>query len=329
MVQTEYSKVTKILLAYPERFYNSYDELVPFFDELIALIPNQYEIGIITNNNQSIRKLEEKFSYKKIEFLGLKGWDEIWLRDCIGLNCKDHILKPQYNPTYCNRKGDVDYYKKINGLSRTIAKDFLKKDVIDLKLIIDGGNFICNDRYVFLTDKVYEINGIYSRNEIDKILYNSTGLEPILIPNNKSDAIGHMDAYISFIDNESAVIANYPSFPFLKDDIDFINHLDEELKANNVKRIKIYDRPIDEIAYCGCNNSKPCFYSARGNYINYLRLNDTIILPEYNLPTKKETQYYNKTNQEILEGLGFEVLRINCDLLAKFGGVLHCISYTI
>ena len=60
MVQTDYNEVTKILLAYPERFYNGYDELVPFYDELIALIPNNFKIGIITNNNQSIKKLEEK-----------------------------------------------------------------------------------------------------------------------------------------------------------------------------------------------------------------------------------------------------------------------------
>ena len=42
----------------------------------------------------------------------------------------------------------------------------------------------------------------------------------------------------------------------------------------------------------------------------FLRLNKTVIIPEYILPTKKETQYYNITNQEIFEGLGFEVLRI-------------------
>ncbi|MEI9954868.1 MAG: hypothetical protein WDM90_00800 [Ferruginibacter sp.] len=77
MVQAEYQTVSKILLAYPERFYNSYDELVPFYDELIALIPNDFQIWIITNNNQTIRRLEEKYAHKKIDFLGLKGWDEI------------------------------------------------------------------------------------------------------------------------------------------------------------------------------------------------------------------------------------------------------------
>jgi agmatine/peptidylarginine deiminase len=90
----------------------------------------------------------------------------------------------------------------------------------------------------------------------------------------------------------------------------------------------MYDRPIYETAYCGCKKNSACFYSARGNYINFLRINNLIILPEYTLATKKETDYYNKVNQEILERLGFEIKRINCDLLSKLGGVLHCISFT-
>ena len=254
MVQTDYDSVTKILLAYPERFYNGYDELVPFYDELIALIPNNFEIGIITNNNQSIRKLEDKFSHKKIEFLGLKGWDDIWLRDCIGFNTKEHIVKPRYSPSYCKRSGDNDYYKKINGLSKTIVRDFLRKDVVEMKLIIDGGNMVCNDKAVFITDKVYDDNEIYSHNEVDSIIRKFTGLEPIVIKNNKNDSIGHMDAYMAFIDNERAFIAEYPSFPFLKEDADFIRFLDGNIASNGIERITLYDRPLDEVAICGCNN---------------------------------------------------------------------------
>jgi agmatine/peptidylarginine deiminase len=330
MIQAEYQPVSKILLAYPERFYNSYDELVPFYDELISLVPNDFQIWIITNNNQTIRRLEEKYAHKKIDFLGLKGWDEIWLRDCIGIIKCDEIIKPKYYPNYCCSGTNDQYYKKINGLSRTIIKECLKKDILEMNLYLDGGNFVCNDQFVYMTDKVLEQNSIYSKREIDSIIKDLTGLIPITIEKNKCDVIGHTDAYLSFIDSNTAAIANYPSFPFLKDDIDFIKHLDEELRSVGIKRINLYDRPIDEVAICGCGNrnNKPCFYSARGNYLNFIRLNKTIILPEYNLSSKKETDYYNKTNQDILEGLGFEVLRINCDKLAKFGGVLHCISFT-
>ena len=60
----------------------------------------------------------------------------------------------------------------------------------------------------------------------------------------------------------------------------------------------------------------------RGNFLNFLRVNNTIILPEYNLPTKK-IKYYTITYQETFEGLGFEVLKINCGVLSKFDAMLN------
>lgn len=330
MVQTDFGTVSKILLAYPERYYNSYDELVPFYDELISLIPNHFETWIITNNNQTKEKLEQKFSHKNLHILGLKGWDDIWLRDCVGLTTKNKVVKPIYSPGYCSAGNHHDYYQRLNKLSRMIIKDCLGKEIIDINLKLDGGNFVCNDKFAFMTDKVLEENSILSQKEIEHIILESTGLIPKIVAKNRCDVIGHTDAYMSFLDNNRVLLSNYPSFPFLKDDIDFINELEEELKASGIKIIKFYDRPIYESANCGCTNkkSKPCFYSARGNYMNFIRLNNLIILPEYNLSTKTETNYYNRINQEILVDAGFEVKRLNCDGLAKFGGVLHCISHT-
>jgi hypothetical protein len=57
-------------------------------------------------------------------------------------------------------------------------------------------------------------------------------------------------------------------------------------------------------------------------------LDKTITLPEYTLPTLKESKCYNTQNVEILTELGFEIKTINCDQLAEMGGSLHCLSYT-
>ncbi|PZP51858.1 MAG: hypothetical protein DI598_02125 [Pseudopedobacter saltans] len=329
MVQTDYDLVSSIIIPYPERFYNDYDLLTNFFEELITLIPNNIKIWAITNNQQSINKLNHKFSYKNIDFIGLRGWDEIWLRDCIGFIKDDTIVKPIYDPKYCQCEGDKEYYKKLNGLSNTIVKECIQKEIKSLNLVLDGGNFVCNDKYVFMTDKVYEDNKVYTKKEIDSTIFQSTNLEPIIIERNKFDVIGHMDAYLSFIDNNRAILASYPNFPFLKEDISFIEKLKQRLEQLGICIINMQDRPVDELANYGIDGKKADFSSARGNYLNYLRINNTIILPEYSLPTKKETQYYNTVNQEILEALGFEVLRINCDQLAKLGGVLHCVSFTL
>ena len=71
------------------------------------------------------------------------------------------------------------------------------------------------------------------------------------------------------------------------------------------------------------------FFFERKFSLFFLRINSKIIFPDYNLPSKKEIQYYKITYQETFEGLGFEVLKINCDVLTKIGAVLHCIFYPV
>ena len=194
---------------------------------------------------------------------------------------------------------------------------------------MDCGNFVCNGRYVYITDKILEQNENLFPKEIEIILKKATGLQPIFLTGNSSDNIGHTDAYLNFVDNDTALLSSYPTFPFLKDDLSFLKSLEQDLISAGITIKTIHDRPVYESGYCGCSRkgSKPCFYSARGIYTNFLRINNLIILPEYTLSSKKEHDYYNKVNQETLEELGFEVKRINCDKLAKLGGVLHCISF--
>lgn len=199
-----------------------------------------------------------------------------------------------------------------------------------MPLRLDGGNFINNNSIVLLTDKIMSYNRELSKNEIINIIKDFTGLQAILIPKNSNDSVGHLDSTLTFFDEQKACIANYPSFSFLKPDIDFLYRLRKVLEEEKIEMIELKDRPIDEVVACRCylNNKKACFSTARGSYLNFLRINNTVILPEYTLPTIKETGYYNSINREILENLGFEVLSINCDQLSKKGGSLHCISYT-
>src|ERR1035438_10237820 len=193
-VQTDYHPVTKLILAYPERFYNGYDELVPFYDELISLIPEDILIWAITNNDQSSDKLQDKFSHKQLNTFGIKEWDEIWLRDCIGICNGNHVLKPEYSPNYCNQKL-THYYKNINLASRRIIHEILEKNIIDIPLKFECGNFVCNEHFVYLTDKVLQDNNHLAPIHIKQIINVTTDLIPVFIKGNKSDTIGHTDGY--------------------------------------------------------------------------------------------------------------------------------------
>jgi len=330
-MHTDYSKVNNLLLAYPERFYNEYESLTSFYDGLIELIPNSIQLWIICNNQSSIGKLKQKFCYKKLNLIGIRGWDEIWLRDCIGLKKGSEIIKPYYHPSYCEMAGSgfYNYYYKINKLSKIIIKECITDKIINLSLKLDGGNFVNNDTIAFLTDKVVADNRELSKSEITAIIKDFTGLQAIILPRNPNDNVGHLDTFLAFTSSNKACISNYPSLSFLREDIGLLYKIRAMLEEEKIEVFDIHDRPIDEAVACNCylKNKKTCLSTARGNYLNFLRLNNTILLPEYTLPTQKETKYYNSINREIFENQGFEVISLNCDQLSKKGGSLHCITY--
>ena len=63
-------------------------------------------------------------------------------------------------------------------------------------------------------------------------------------------------------------------------------------------------------------------YTAKGNYVNFLRLNKYIIMPIFDLPGLDDYNY------NILSKFG-KVLTVNCNDIAKYGGLIHCISWVI
>lgn len=207
-VQTDYQPISKLVLAYPERFYNGYEELVPFYDELIELIPEDITIWAITNSDQTSHKLQVQFSHKQLNTYCIRNWDEIWLRDCIGIIKGDSIVKPQYSPNYCNKNLD-NYYKQIHNSSKRIIKNCLEKEIIELPLKFECGNFVFNDKYAFLTDKVLEQNEDIAEEHIRQIINSMTGLIPVIIKGNKYDTIEHTDGYINFIDDDKVLLAKY------------------------------------------------------------------------------------------------------------------------
>ena len=127
-------------------------------------------------------------------------------------------------------------------------------------------------------------------------------------------------------------LSQYPNIDFLKADIEYVMGIKKQLEDRHFEITRIYDRPVSEkvVGSGEYENDKAsnCLNSARGIYINFLLLNDTIILPEYTLPNYKKQIDYNMINKQAFTDLGYTVITLNCDELAWLGGSLHCISFT-
>ncbi|MDB5005700.1 MAG: hypothetical protein JWP45_93 [Mucilaginibacter sp.] len=326
MIKADFSKSNNLFLAYPKGFSNEYETLVNFYNQLIELIPRDIKLFVITNNKKVQRELKARFNHKpNVETIVINYFDEIWLRDCMGVFAGEKIYKFNYSPNYCTLGKEKKYYQYINRLSKRILASAFTSSIVDIPLNIDGGNFVHNTKKVFLTEKVYEDN---PGKNVERVIKDYTGLDAIVVGKNYYDVIGHTDGYMAFKDENTLFISEYPKLPYLKKDNEYVAMLKDVAIRNGFKVLPIYDCPADEAVKCNCKGIKTrsCIFSAKGVFINYIRFNDCIIMPEYTLPVDSDIEY-NWMNKKWLESQGFDVLSINCDQLAKFGGSLHCISF--
>jgi agmatine/peptidylarginine deiminase len=328
MIKADFSKCNNLFLSYPKGFLNEYETLVPFYDKLIELIPWDINLVVIVNTKKVQQKIKAKFRNKpKLETVLINYWDEIWLRDCMGVAAGNQIYKFNYSPNYCSLGKEIKYYQYLNKLTKRVLTKTLTSNIVEIPLNIDGGNFVHNTQKVFMTDKVYEDN---PGKDVEKIIKDYTGLDTIIVGKSCYDVIGHTDGYMAFKDKDTLFISEYPKLSYLKKDIEYVSMLKSTAIKNGFKVLPIFDQPVDDPIQCGCKNKKTrsCLFSASGVYVNYIRFNNSIIMPEYTLPADSPVEY-NWINKKWLESLGFNVLSINCDQLVKFGGSLHCISFQV
>lgn len=331
MIKEEYSNVKNLFLPYPKGFRDSNLQLNNLFKNLIGQIPDTIQQFIIVNNREAENEINELYPNKNIKTILIKDFHEIWLRDIMGISGYNKIYKPIYKPDYCNYLYTDNYLKTIDYQVREIIEKSINSQIIDIPLIIDGGNFVSNGEIGFITDKVLNDNS-YSEDRIKNILDEYLGIKAVIIKSNKNDKLSHSDGYLNFLGKKRICLSKYPQIDFLKEDIQYLISLESTLEQNSLEIISIYDRPIAEKVIGGGktlqDRSNDCLNSARGIYVNFLILNEAVIMPEYSIPDYKKTMDYNLVNKRILNDLGYNTLSINCDSLGKLGGSIHCCSFT-
>ena len=124
----------------------------------------------------------------------------------------------------------------------------------------------------------------------------------IIIPSLKSDMTGHADGMVRFAD-ENTVITNAPLSPY---------GFETKVKKS--------------LQNCGFNVIDfPYFYSkgdsAVGCYLNYLATEKSIFLPVFGVDTDNEAI-------ELAKNIFYKtIIPVNINEIAKYGGLLNCISW--
>ncbi len=205
-----------------------------------------------------------------------------------------------------------------------VVAHILSKRLERLPLVWDCGNLATNGKIGFITERIFKDNPEFSKKEVAGLIQGRLGIEPFFIPEPKHDLLAHIDGYVSFITENMALVSAYPEH-WCEDDRRYVENISREPVSWGIEVIAIYDNPENNYYYGTAQLGG--IPSARGIYVNFLRLNDTFIVPEYSFGFRGNPLDYNLSNRKFLEQFG-NVIPINCDQQADFGGVLHGISFT-
>ena len=252
--------------------------------------------------------LEQVFQKNLLQYKTLQHTKDIWCRDYmpIAVN-KNKFVLFNYNPSYL--KGAA-YLKTKNRL-------LCNKEGIDYKyssLVLDGGNVVKKNDKVIITDRVFFENKVKNGDvRLLKKLETLLQSEIIIIPTEQNDVIGHSDGMVRFI-SDSAVLVN--DYTPRNSSATFRKKLHKSLEANNLDITLIPYVPDLEWN----QRSKYDIPSAKGIYINYLQVGETVIVPQFLI---KEDLLAN----DVLKQYFKEVITLDCRDLASHGGLLNCISW--
>jgi agmatine/peptidylarginine deiminase len=322
VIKTDFSHVERLILIYPadvgEGDYD-YNILVPFYDQLIDVVPPDIHVIVFVKSRRIGQKIKAR--RKNLDYIIHKDLLTIWLRDVGGFNCTDRIIKPVFRPLYYHDA--MERAARIN-TNMELIHSVLGKELVRVPLVWDGGNLVTNGRIGVITRRIFRDNPDLSEKKIAGIIQDYLGIDPVFIPEPRNDPLGHADGSVAFVHASLALLSDYP-----EQGCEYDRKYVEGIRLKLLKRgVEVTNSPSYVENKCFYETTcSPAIPSARGLYVNFLRLNDTFLLPYYSGKPTGLSIDYNEENRRLLERFG-NVVTINCDELAKFGGVLRCISPT-
>jgi agmatine deiminase len=217
----------------------------------------------------------------------------------------DKFILFKYEPDYLQN----DEFILTQTDTKTVCKA-IGLSTTDSNIKIDGGNVIKGNDWVILTDKIFKENASFEKNNLITELENLFEVKVIIIPQEPSDFTGHADGIVRYYNNDTVLINSYKP----TDKKEFHKRLNKELRNQGLRTIEIPYSPYDN-ANCDL---------ADGLYINYLQMENLILMPTFN---KKEDEKTYRQFQQLFPGHIIET--IDSRDISKDGGVLNCITWNI
>ena len=278
---------------YGNHMVDSLTDTVFFSDLLPERCPTIY---------QSLDKILKE---NDIDHRLLSHTKDIWCRDYMPIQTSEkRFVFYKYNPDYLQ----TEYYQRtITDVNRIGNIECLRQNgkVVDLDLVIDGGNVVRCDDKIVMTEKVFYENKDKSRNEVQRLLEEAFECDIIFLPWDRKEEFGHSDGIVHYVGDNRVLMTNYADFDAAKA-IQFQKRLEKYVEViplvYNVKRK----------------------HERSWAYINFLQIGKLVLVPQLGIPEDEQAL------QQIMDAMPrCKVIGVPALEAVRKGGALNCISWNV
>ena len=253
--------------------------------------------------NRLIRILEKH----SVKYVFLKGTKDIWCRDYMPIQTESgKFIQFKYDPSYL--KGNKEWEE-----SRSDVKEVCRVNGIDAQfsdINLDGGNVLICDGRAILSNRIFSENPNWDKEKLVSELSKLLECEIIIIPAENNDMTGHADGMVRFV-NRNTILGNK-----LADEYKY-------WREGMEKVIEQFGLKYIDVPFFSPKDPKHP-HSAIGIYVNYLEVNNLIVLPVFGRDEDK--QAFDVLRQAFPDRV---IETIDYNDVAWEGGLLNCTTWVV
>ena len=253
--------------------------------------------------NRLIRILEKH----SVKYAFLKGTKDIWCRDYMPIQTESgKFIQFKYDPSYL--KGNKEWEASRSDVKEVCRVNGIEAQFSDINL--DGGNVLICDGSAILSNRIFSENSNWDKEKLVNELSKLLECEIIIIPAENDDMTGHADGMVRFV-NRNTILGNK-----LADEYKY-------WREGMEKVIEQYGLKYIDVPFFLPKDPKHP-HSAIGVYVNYLEVNNLIVLPVFGRDEDK--QAVDVLRQAFPDRV---IETIDYNDVAQEGGLLNCTTWVV
>jgi agmatine/peptidylarginine deiminase len=260
-----------------------------------------------TNYPETCSRLIKILEMHDVKYAFLKGTKDIWCRDYMPIQTESgKFIQFKYDPSYL--KGNKEWEE-----SRSDVKEVCRVNGIDAQfsdINLDGGNVLICDGRAILSNRIFSENPNWDKEKLVSELSKLLECEIIIIPAENDDMTGHADGMVRFV-NRNTILGNK-----LADEYKY-------WREGMEKVIEQYGLKYIDVPFFLPKDPKHP-HSAIGIYVNYLEVNNLIVLPVFGRDEDK--QAVDVLRQAFPDRV---IETIDYNDVAQEGGLLNCTTWVV